>query len=153
MPLNIEEIKKLREETGAAVLDVKQALENHGGDIEKAKAELMKKGLAKAAKKADRQTKDGLIHSYVHAGGKVGSMVLIACETDFVARTEDFKKLCHEIALQAATENYESVEQLVNSEYMRDPGKKVSDLVAETIAKVGENIEIKKICRFSVNEA
>lgn len=150
--MNIETIKKLREDTGAGVMDVKKALEEFGGDYEKAKEDLMKKGLAKAAKKADRVAKDGLTYAYIHATGKVGSLVAVACETDFVAKTEEFKKLCHEIALQVSTENYESVEALMETEYIRDGSKKVKDLVAETVAKLGEKIEIKKFSRISVLE-
>lgn len=148
--LNIEDIKRLREETGAGVMDVKQALEDFAGDFAKAKAELEKKGAAKAAKKSERAANDGLVECYIHAGGKVGSMVLVACETDFVAKTDDFKYLCHELALQVAAGSYETVEELMNDNYMRDESKKVSDVVTATVAKVGENILVKKIARFSV---
>ncbi len=150
--MNIEDIKKLREETGAGVMEVKHALEEFSGDYEKAKEDLMKKGLAKAAKKSDRVTKDGLVYSYIHATGKVGSLVAIACETDFVAKTEQFKKLCHEIALQVCTEEYASTEALLESEFIKDSSKKVSDLIAETVAKLGEKIEIKSFTRISVLE-
>ncbi len=150
--MNIEDLKKLREETGAGVMEVKHALEEFQGDYNKAKEDLMKKGLAKAAKKADRVTKDGLVYSYIHATGKVGSVVAIACETDFVAKTEEFKKLCHEVALQVCTEDYTSVESLLESEFIKDANKKISDLVNETIAKLGEKIEIKKFSRISVLE-
>ena len=90
MALNVEEIKKLREETGAGVIDAKNALQESDGDFEKAKEVLMEKGLAKAETKSERETKDGLVYSYIHSGGKIGSMVLISCETDFVAKTDDF---------------------------------------------------------------
>jgi len=133
-------------------MEVKHALEEFNGDYNKAKEDLMKKGLAKAAKKADRVTKDGLVYSYVHATGKVGSIVAVACETDFVAKTEEFKKLCHEVALQVCTEDYTSVEILLESEFIKDASKKISDLVNETIAKLGEKIEIKKFSRISVLE-
>ncbi len=149
--IDIQTIKELREQTGAGMLDVKQALEKYQGDVEQAKKELIEKGLAKAAKKQEeRVTKDGLVYAYIHGVGKVGSLVALACETDFVAKTEDFKKLCHEIALQVSTDEYKDVEELLNAEYIRDPGKKISDLVSETIAKVGEKIEIKNFCRLSV---
>lgn len=151
MSLNVEDIKKLREETGAGVLDVKQALEDSGGDFEKAKEVLTKKGFDKAAKKSEREVNDGLVYSYIHGNGKVGSMVLVACETDFVAKTEDFKKLCHEIALQVATSDYDSVEDLLSDEYIKDPSKKISDLVTGAVAKLGENIELKDFARLSVN--
>ena len=150
--VDIKNIKELREETGAGVLDVKEALEKHKGDLDKARKELMKKGAAKAAKKQERTAGDGLIHSYIHAGGKIGSMVHLACETDFVAKTEDFQKLAHEIALQVAAEEYKNIKELLDADYVRDPEKKMSDLITEVTAKVGEKIELKNFCRFSVND-
>ena len=152
MTMNVQDIKKLREETGAGVLEVKQALEELSGDYEKARVLLMTKGAAKAAKKAERITKDGLVRSYIHGAGKIGSLIVVACETDFVARTEDFKKLCHEVAMQVCTDEYKDVDDLLEAEYIRDPNKKVKDLVTETVAKVGEKIEIKKFIRFAVND-
>ena len=148
--MNINDIKILREETGAGLLEAKQTLEKYNGDVARAREELMQKGLAKADKKADRVTKDGLVHAYIHGTGKVGSIVVVACETDFVAKTEAFKKLCHELALQVCTEDYSDNEALLSSEYIKDPSKKVSDLLKETIAKVGEKIEVKKFAKFSV---
>lgn len=152
MELNIKDIKNLREETGAGVLEVKQALENSSGDYANAKEELMKKVGSKAAKKSDRITKDGLIFAYLHAGGRVGTLIYMACETDFVSKTEDFQKLCKEVAMQAATGDYNSVEDLLSDEYIRDPSKKISDLLNETTAKVGEKIELKKFVKYSVGE-
>ena len=152
MELNVKDIKNLREETGAGVLEVKQALENSLGDYAKAKEELMKKVSSKAAKKSDRVTKDGLIFAYLHAGGRVGTLIYMACETDFVAKTADFQKLCKEVAMQAATGDYNSVEELLNDEYIREPSKKISDLLNETTAKVGEKIELKKFVKYSVGE-
>lgn len=150
MKFDVKAIKELRDDTGAGILDVKNALEEFEGDVEKARESLKKKGLAKAEKKANRAANDGLIHSYIHAGGKVGSMVFVACETDFVAKTDDFKKLVHEIALQVATEEYANLEALNEADYIRDPSKKIKDLVKETIGKLGENMEIKDFARFSV---
>jgi len=149
---DIESIKKLREETGAGVLEVKNALEETGGDYDKAHAILMKKVAAKAEKKADRVTKDGLVESYIHLGGKAGSLVLLACETDFVAKTDDFKKLAHEIAMQVCTSEYSSVAEVVEAEYIRDPAKKIQDLINEVIAKVGEKIELRSFVRFDARE-
>src|SRR3989344_90189 len=114
---NILDIKKLREETGAGILEVKQALEKYNNDYTKAYSELMSKAAAKAERKSERTTKDGLVEAYIHSGGKIGSLVVVACETDFVAKTDAFKKLCHEIALQVATEDYENSETLLASEY------------------------------------
>jgi elongation factor Ts len=152
MQFNINDIKNLREETGAGVLEVKQALENAGGDMRKAKEELKKNVVSKAAKKADRTAGDGLVYSYIHSTGKVGSMVVIGCETDFVARTDDFKNLCHEIAMQVCTSDFKTVEELSASEYIRDSGKKIQDIVNEVTAKTGEKIEIKKFVKFSVGD-
>lgn len=150
MPVNIDLIKKLREETGAGVLDVKKALETASGNYEVAKKELLERGVTKAAKKADRETKDGLVHSYIHSGGKIGSMVSIACETDFVARTDDFKKICHEVALQVCTGNYQNLDELLASTYIRDESKKISDLITQSTVKLGEKIEIKQFVKFSI---
>jgi elongation factor Ts len=151
--IDINTIKQLREETGAAMLDVKQVLEKYDGDMELAKKELMEKGLAKAAKKQEeRTTKDGLVYSFIHGNGKVGSLVVVACETDFVAKTEEFKKLCHEIALQAVSGGYNNNDELLSSEWIKDESKKISDLISETIAKLGEKIELKSFCRLSVND-
>jgi elongation factor Ts len=146
----VKMIKKLREETGAGVVEAKKALEAVGNDFDKAKKELMKKVAKKAAKRADREVKDGLVHSYIHAGGKAGSIVLIGCETDFVAKTEEFKKLCQEVAMQVCTDDYKNVEELIEAEYIRDADKKVKDLVQEVIAKTGENVEIVDFKRLNV---
>lgn len=148
--LDVENIKKLRDLTGAGVLDIKKALEEHGGDFEKAKADLMEKGKARAAKKADRKASDGLVYSYIHTGGKVGSMIVMACETDFVAKTPDFQNLCKEVAMQACSGDYETIDELLGDDYIRDDSKKVSDLITETIAKLGENIELKQFVKYSV---
>ncbi len=100
--MSLEIIKKLRAQTGAAMNDVKKAFDESGGDIEKAKEILRKRGAKLAAKKQDREASEGLVHSYIHPPGKIGAMVKIACETDFVARNEDFKSLAHDIAKQIA---------------------------------------------------
>ena len=100
MEITTSMIKELREATGVGVLDCKKALEASGGDLDKAKAFLQEKGLATAAKKAGREVKEGLIEAYVHAGSRVGALIELNCETDFVARTEDFKELAHDLAMQ-----------------------------------------------------
>ncbi len=150
MTINVEDIKKLREQTGAGVMEVKKALEDNAGDYQKALTELRGRVSAKAEKKAGRETKDGLIASYIHLGGKAGSLVWLACETDFVAKTDDFKKLAQEIALQVCTEDFTDIAALTDSEYARDASKKISDLINEVIAKVGEKIEIKDFKKFDV---
>lgn len=152
MQFNIEDIKNLREETGAGVLEVKQALENSAGDVAKAKEALIKNLASKAAKKEGRTAADGLIYSYIHATGKIGSLVEVACETDFVAKTDAFKKLCQEIAMQVCASNFANVTELNGSEYIRDSGKKIQDIVNEATAKTGEKIEIKRFVKFVVGE-
>ncbi len=152
MQFNIEDVKKLREETGAGILDVKQALENALGDYEKARKELMDKVSSKAAKKADRTANDGLVYSYIHATGKVGSMLLMGCETDFVAKTEDFKRTCHEVALQICTSDYKDIEELYEAEYIKDSSKKVRDIINEVTAKTGEKVEVKKFIKYVIGE-
>jgi len=152
MAVQLDKLKKLRDKTGAGILEIKEILEEVDGDYDKAMDELMKKVVAKAEKKADRVAGDGLVFSYIHNGGKVGSLVLINCETDFVAKTEDFQKLCREVAMQVCTDEYADVESLLNSEYIRDPSKKILDLVNEVTAKVGEKIEVNKFVKFSVGE-
>lgn len=152
MPINMELITKLREATGAGVLEAKQVLDDNGEDFEKAKEILLKKAGAKAAKKADRVIKDGLVYSYIHTGGRAGSLIVLGCETDFVARTDDFQKLCKEIAMQICSDDYANVDEVLASEYIRDPAKKIQDLVNELTAKVGEKIELRKFVKFSVTE-
>jgi elongation factor Ts len=102
MAISIEQIKQLREETGAGVLDCRKALETYNGDFEKAIEYLREKGLAKAAKRADREVLEGMVELYSHGNGRVGVMVEVNCETDFVARSESFRKFAHEVALQVA---------------------------------------------------
>jgi len=149
---DIEKIKQLRDDTGSGVLEVKQMLEKHDGDLEKAKEELMKKATSKAAKKAGRVAGDGLVYSYIHNKGKVGSMILMACETDFVAKTEDFQKLCKEVSMQICTDEYKDVKELLKSPYMRDESKTIQDLINETLAKVGEKIELKKFIKYAITD-
>lgn len=150
MDVNIEQIKKLREQTGAGVMEAKKALEETAGDFDKAAKLLMERGILKVEKRADRQAGEGLVFSYIHAGGKIGSLVLLGCETDFVAKTEEFKNLGKEIAMQIATEDYADIASLLEAEYIRDPSKKVKDLINQVVAKLGEKIEIRSFVRYSV---
>lgn len=149
MKVSLERIKKLREDTGAGVSDCRQALEDAKGNYGKAKKLIMERGLEKAAKKAGRQTQQGLIESYVHAG-RVGVLVELRCETDFVARTDDFKKLAHELALQVASMNPKNVKELLASPYIRDEGLTIESLVKQTVAKVGENITVARFTRIAL---
>lgn len=147
---DIKLIKKLREETGASISDCSKALEESKGDYDKAIEWLKKRGIEKAEKKADRETNQGLVESYIHQNGKVGAMVEILCETDFVARTDDFKKLSHEIAMQVASMNPKNVDELLKQEYIRDTSVTISDLIKQHIGKLGENIVVKEIKRLEI---
>lgn len=151
MNISLDQLKKLRAETSAGVSDCRQALEDTNGDFAKAKKLLVERGVEKAAKKADRVTASGLVESYVH-GGKVGVLVEVRCETDFVARTDDFKHLAHEVALQIAATSPKDVKALLESSYIRDGQKTMEILVKETIAKLGENITIGKFTRLALGE-
>ena len=165
MPVTAAQVKELRDKTGAGIMDSKRALEESAGDISKAEAILNEKGLASAARKAGRSTSEGLVVSYIHTGGRVGSMVELNCETDFVARTEEFEALGRNLAMQIAAMNplfvdRDSVpedaddvseeELLVEQEYIRDSSMKISDLVTNSIGKLGENIRIRRFSRFEL---
>lgn len=152
MSSQMDLIKKLREETGVSIMECKKAVEETNGDMERAKKVLAQKGIEKAAKKADRETKQGVVASYIHANSQVGAMVELYCETDFVARTSDFKNLAHEICMQVAAMNPANKEDLENQVYIRDNSVKISDLVKKSIAKLGENIKIGKFLRLSLND-
>src|SRR3989344_1943750 len=147
MNISLDLLKNLRAETSAGVSDCRLALEDAGGDYEKAKKIIMERGVAKAAKKADRATASGLVESYVHAG-KVGVLVELRCETDFVARTDDFKLLAHELALQVAAMNPKNLKAFLASEYIRDPKLTIEALIKQTIAKLGENIVVGRFTRM-----
>lgn len=149
--MNIEDLKKLREETGAGIADCKEALTESKGDYKKALEIIKQKGFDKAAKKADREVKAGLVEVYSHAG-KVGVVVDVLCETDFVAKTEDFKNLAHELALQIASMNPENTEELLKQDYVRDSSQTINELVKSVIGKLGENIQIGKFVRIELGE-
>lgn len=151
MTVDVNLLKQLREKTGAGVADIREALEESKNDLKKAEEVLKKKGFEKAAKKGDRETNAGLIDSYIHQG-RVGSIVELMCETDFVARTDEFKGLAHEISMQVASMNPKTVKDLEKQEYIRDPSKTISDLVSEAIAKLGENIIIGRFQRFELGK-
>jgi len=150
MKVSFEEIRKLREETGAPVIRVKKVLEEVGGDAKKAFKILQKEGFEKASKREGRETSQGLIETYVHHSGKVASVVELLCETDFVARNELFKALAHDLALQVASLEAKDVKELSEQEFIKDPTKKVGDLVKEVIAKTGENIKVRRFARFEL---
>lgn len=149
--MNIDDIKKLRNETGAGIADCKEALSLSKGSLTKAKEWLKKKGLDKASSKTDREVKAGIVETYSH-GGKVGVLVEVLCETDFVARTEDFKSLAHELSLQIASMNPSSVEELLAQEYIRDNSLTVEQLIKSVIGKLGENIQVGRFERIALGE-
>ena len=196
-PNSAETVKELREKTGAGFMDCKKALEQSGYDMEKAIVFLREKGLSSAAKKAGRAANEGRVHSYIHGEGKIGVLVEINCETDFVARTDEFQEFCRSVAMHIAAANprylnKESVPEedqdrekgifrvqaeesgkkgpviekivegklgkyfeevcLVHQRYVRDPDKTIENLVKEMIAKIGENISIRRFARFQLGE-
>ena len=167
MAVTVETIKALRDLTGAGIMDSKRALEEAGGDVEAARKILREKGIASAAKKASRDTNEGLVEAYIHSGGRVGAIVVRNCETDFVARTDDMKSLAHDVAMQVAAmspkyvgedeapEGEEGSPQevcLLSQPFIRDNALTVQDVVNETIAKVGENVRVRRFSRFSLGE-
>lgn len=147
--ISIDQIKKLREKTKAGVMECRKALEEAKGDEKKAETLLAQWGIERSEKKADRETKSGLIESYVH-GGRVGVLVEILCETDFVARTDDFKVLAHEIALQIASMDPKDVKALLQQEYIRDTKQTIESVIKQMIARLGENIQVSRFTRFTL---
>jgi len=196
--MGMAEIKQLRERTGAGILDCKKALTESAQDIEKAIDWLKAKGITKAAKKASRAATEGAVTSYIHAGGKIGVLVEINCETDFVARTDDFQEMCKDIAMHIAAEGPEYVSRdqvpaddvereravqlarvieegkpehiapkivdgrmtkwfqevcLLDQTFVKsDDGKKVADILTDAVARIGENIQIRRFARFVLGE-
>jgi elongation factor Ts len=152
MKISLDDLKKLRAETSAGIADCRQALEDADGDYDKAKKLLQARGLEKAAKKEGKATSEGMIESYIHTGGKIGVLVEIGCETDFVARNEEFKKLAHELAMQIAATSPKDVPTLLKTEYIRDASVTMDTLVKQVIAKVGENISVTRFVRYQLGE-
>ena len=160
-------VKELRERTGAGIMDSKRALEAADGDVDQAEQALREKGLAKAASKSDRATAEGVIDSYIHAGSRIGAMVELNCETDFVGRTPEFRELAHNIAMQVAAmaplyldeEDLPEDEEgrpeevcLLKQSFIKDPGKTIGDLIMDVRAKVGENIRVGRFARFGLGQ-
>jgi elongation factor Ts len=193
MAVTATQVAELREKTGAGLLDCKKALDEAQGNQEQAETILRKKGVASAAKKAGRSTSDGLVEAYIHVGGKVGVLVEVNCETDFVAKTDDFKTFCRDICLQIAAANptyvrreevpetelakerdiaaaqlagkppaavqkivegkiekYYSQVCLLDQPFVKVPEKTIKDLLTEKVAKMGENIQIRRFVRFQL---
>jgi elongation factor Ts len=167
LAVSTESIRELRERTGAGIMDVKRALEAADSDLAKAEFALREKGLAKAASKSDRATAEGVVDSYIHAGGRIGALVELNCETDFVARTPEFTELAHNLAMQVAAmaPAYVDREQmpadeerkaeevcLLDQAFIKDTSKSVGDLVLAVRARVGENIRVSRFMRFGLGE-
>lgn len=191
-------VKELREKTGAGILDCQKALQETGDDIEKAIDYLRQKGLAAAQKKSGRETNQGLIHAYIHMGGKIGVLIEVNCETDFVARNEEFRAFVNDLALQVAAakpsyvkredipkevvdkeraiyegqakemgkppaawpkivdgklEKFYQESCLMEQAFIKDPAVMVKDLLAQKIAKIGENMNIRRFTRYQLGEA
>lgn len=144
-------LKQLRSETSASIADCRVALEESENDYKKALEWIKKRGLEKAEKKSDRETGSGMIESYVH-NGRIGVLLELTCETDFVARTDDFKKLAKEISMQISAMNPESVEDLLKQEYIRDASQTIEQLIKSVIGTLGENILVKRFSRLELGE-
>ncbi len=144
MSISADEVKKLRETTGAGIMDCKRALAEANGDIEKAIEYLRKKGIAKAEKKVSRETKDGLIESYVLPNNQLGVLLEVNCETDFVAKTDDFKNFVKNVAVQISKKKPTDRADLLQQRFINDPNKTIEELQKELIGKIGENITIKR---------
>ena len=142
MKIDLQAIKALREKTDAGIADCRQALEETDGKMDEAIKILRKKGIERAEKKGEREVKAGAVFSYVHHNGKVASLVVLASETDFVAKTDEFQHLGKEIAMQVAASKPGTTAELLDQEYVRDPSKKIRELVKEVIGKLGENIQV-----------
>jgi elongation factor Ts len=197
MAITVDMVKELRERTGAGVLDCRNALQEVGGDFDKAATLLRKKGLAIAAKKAEREAKEGLVEAYIHGGGRLGVLLELNCETDFVARTADFRGLAHDLAMQIAATNpqyltpqdiptdvlegqrrrereqvegdkpEEVVERILEGKlkkyyqevclleqpFIKDEGVSIRELMTAKIAKLGENIKVRRFARFELEGA
>lgn len=165
MKVPTERIKELREISGAGVMECKSALAEAEGNLEKALECLKQRGFNRAQKKESREARMGIIEAYTHAGGRIGAMVEVNCETDFVARTDDFHELAHDIALQVAALSPEYVSEdeipegaeaepktvcLLLQPFIKNPEQTIQDLITETIAKTGENIKVKRFSRFEL---
>jgi elongation factor Ts len=160
-------IKELREATGAGVMDAKRALEEASGDMDRATGILREKGIAAAAKRSGRETLQGVVESYIHGGGRIGVIVEVNCETDFVANTPDFRQLARDVAMQIAAmdpkvvsadqrtaehEGPDSEVVLLSQPFIRDPGRAIGDLLKDVIAKTGENVRVSRFSRFELGK-
>jgi len=148
--IKVEDLKKIREITSASVDAIRKALEEADGKIEKALELLKERGTAVASKKSERTTKEGVIFSYIHANGKIGVLVKLLCETDFVARNAEFQKLGHELAMHIAAVNPSDTKEMLSQSYVRDQDITIDSLIKNYIAKLGENIRVSEFCRLEI---
>lgn len=164
MVISAATVKELRERSGAGIMECRNALEQASGNMDKALEILREQGLAKAEKRAGRAASQGMVESYIH-GGRIGAMVEVNCETDFVGRTDDFRALAHDIAMQVAAtsplylaeDDIPAGEQVDPKEvclllqpFIKDPSKTVKDLVNEIVSKTGENVQVRRFARFEL---
>lgn len=149
--IDLTEVKKLRELTGVGITDAKKALEESGGDFDKALEAMRKKGLTKAEKRAEREARAGLVGSYSH-DGRIGVVVEVNCETEFVAKTDEFKDLVKDLTLQIAASEAKDVDELLQEPFVKNPEQTVSDYIKEHIAKLGENIVVRRFNRMALGE-
>lgn len=147
-----EDVKRLREDTGAGMMDCKKALDESQGDYEAAKEIVRQRGLAKAEKKADRETKEGYIACYVHGTNKVAAMVEILCETDFVARNPEFQTMAKDVAMQVVAMGAESVDELLKQEFIKNPLVTIEEMVKELSGKIGERFVVNRYVKYVVGE-
>ncbi len=167
MEISVTQIKDLRDKTSAGVMECKRALQQAEGNVDRACDILREQGLARAEKKAARVASQGLVEAYVHGGGRIGSMVELNCETDFVAHTDEFKALVHDIALQIAATDPRFISSaeipegeqlnpeevcLMSQPFIRDPSRKISDIVADVSAKMGEKVAVRRFARFELGK-
>jgi elongation factor Ts len=146
------DVKKLREETGAGMMECKKALDASDGNFDKAKEWVHQQGLAKAEKKSDRETKIGYIASYVHNNHQVAALVEVLCETDFVARNDEFQAMAKDVAMQVVAMTPETVEELLAQDCIKNPSLTVEELVKSVSGKIGERLVINRFVRYSVGE-
>lgn len=167
MPVPINLVRELRERSGAGVMECQRALEQCQCNVEEALAFLRQRGLAQAEKKMNRATHQGMVEAYIHPGGRIGAMVEVNCESDFVARTEEFKALAHDLVLQVAATSPRFLSSqeippdvqgdpkelcLLLQPFIKDEGKTVEERIKETIAQLGENIRVRRFCRFQLGD-
>lgn len=146
--ISIDKVKDLREQTGVSVSECKKALEEANGDLKAAKDLLKKWGKDLAGKKSSREASQGVVASYLHPNRKIGVLLELNCETDFVAKSEDFRNLAHELCLQIAASREET--PLPEQIWVKDPSKAIKDLIGEYVAKLGENITVKRFERYEI---